>query len=104
MPKEKSISNAIIKAIHAKYPQSQVRKRLTTGSSSTTGWPDITGHISGIRIEIETKLPGEKPRKLQLSRIRKFNKYNCIAFWADSVESCMSQLKARLQGWSKPDI
>jgi Holliday junction resolvase len=97
--KEKTISNAIIRAIHARYPTAQMRKRLSSGSTSTTGWPDITGHIGGIHVEIETKQPGEKPRKLQLSRIKKLAENGAIAFWADSVDGSLELLQEMLKRW-----
>jgi Holliday junction resolvase len=97
--KEKTISNAIIREIHRTYPTAQMRKRLSSGSTSTTGYPDITGHIGGIHVEIETKQPGEKPRKLQLSRIRKLNEAGAIAFWVDNVEECMALLIEKLGQW-----
>jgi len=96
---EKNITNRIIKRIHTTYPMSHVRKRLSTGATNTTGWPDITGHIAGIRVEIEVKQPGCKPTKIQRSKIRKFNKNNCIAIWCDSVESCIRKLDYRLSRW-----
>jgi len=99
MTKEKNISNAIIRALHARYPTAHMRKRLNTGFSGTTGWPDITGHIGGIHIEIEVKQPGHKPRKLQVSRIRRFNRGNAIAIWTDSVESCLRKIDFRLENW-----
>ncbi len=68
---EKNISKSIIKAIND-MPGCFARKRYSNGSSGTTGWPDITGAILGIRLEIEAKQPGKKPSKLQFSKIRKF--------------------------------
>lgn len=97
--KEKTISNAIIKEIHRRYQFAQVMKRLSSGTTGMIGWPDITGHIGGIHVEIEVKQPGEKPRKLQLSRIRKLNENGAIAFWTDSVEECMEMLQERLKRW-----
>lgn len=97
--KEKATSNAIIREIHRRYPAAQMRKRLSSGATSTTGWPDITGHIGGIHVEIEVKQPGEKPRKLQLARIRKLREHGAIAFWTDSVEECMGVLGIKLKTW-----
>jgi hypothetical protein len=101
--KEKTISNNIIDKIHKRYPNSHMLKRLSSGSTSTTGYPDITGHIGGIHVEIESKQPGETPKKLQDSRIRMYNKGGAIAFWTDSVEECMELLDGFLKRW-KPKL
>ncbi len=96
---EKTISNQIIKYINKNYPLSEARKRLSTGSSNNTGYPDITGSVCGIRIEIEVKQPGKKPSKLQLSRLKKLKQLNIIAFWADNLESAIGQLDQALESW-----
>jgi len=101
---EKTITNKIIKYINKSYHQAIVKKRLSTGSTDNTGYPDITGSISGIRVEIEVKQPGCEPTKLQYSRIRKLNKNNCIAFWADSLESAIYQLDQALLAWDNKII
>lgn len=88
---EKNISNAIIKEINS-MPCCFVRKRYSNGSSGTTGWPDITGSIHGIRLEIESKQPGKKPTKLQYSKLRKLKKLGCIAFWTDNKAHAISEL------------
>jgi len=100
---EKTITNKIIKYINKNYPNSEARKRLSTGSTNNTGYPDITGSINGIRIEIEVKQPGCEPSKLQYSRLRKLKKLNIIAFWADSLESAISQLDQQLCNWRLDD-
>ena len=97
---EKTISNKIIKYINS-IPNSFARKRHTSLSSNTLGWPDITGSIYGIRIEIETKQPGKKPTKLQLNRLKYFQKLNCISFWCDSLPSAKKQLKMQIKGCMK---
>jgi hypothetical protein len=74
-------------------------KRLSSGPTGMIGWPDITGHIGGIHVEIEVKQPGEKPRKLQLARIRKLNENGAIAFWTDSVAEGMELLEGLLKRW-----
>jgi hypothetical protein len=99
---EKTITNKIIKHITNNYPMALVRKRYSNGSSGTAGWPDITGSICGIRLEIEVKQPGCKPRKLQAIMLDRFKKANIIAFWTDSLQDCLSQLDAALHDWKKP--
>lgn len=96
---EKTISNKIIKYINKTYTNAQVSKRLSTGSSNNTGYPDITGSIDGIRVEIEVKQPGKVPTKLQAHRLRTLKNLNIIAFWADSLESAIDQLNQALSAW-----
>lgn len=98
---EKAITNKIIKYINKNYPQSNIKKRYSSGSTNNTGYPDITGSICGIRIEIEVKQPGEEPTALQLSRLRKLKRYNVIAFWTDSLESAIKQLDIELIKWRR---
>jgi len=98
---EKIISNKIIKHINKTYPDAQVSKRLSTGSSNNTGYPDIFGSIMGIRVEIEVKQPGKFPTKLQAHRLKTLKKLNIIAFWADSLESAISQLDQALKAWQQ---
>lgn len=67
-------------------PNAWARKRLTNGSSGTTNYPDITGCINGIRVEIESKRPGKTPRPGQYKMLRHFRDLGCIAFWTDDLE------------------
>lgn len=97
---EKSISDSIIKKIN-KIPGCFAYKRLSNGSTSTNGYPDITGtvniHINGqilgIRLEIESKQPGKRPTQLQYSRLRKFRSLGCVAFWTDNPTDAMNKIK-----------
>ena len=98
---EKTITNKIIKSINKAYQFGLVSKRLSNGSTSNTGEPDIFGSVNGIRIEIEVKQPGKRPSKLQLSRLRKLQKANIIAFWADDHDVCMLELQNRLDAWQQ---
>ena len=96
---EKPITNKIIAKLNSN-PGIWVRKRLSSGSTGTKGYPDITGIVQvnlnslliGIRLEIEVKQPGKKPTANQYSKLRKFRKLGAISFWCDSVESCEKQL------------
>lgn len=110
---EKDITSKLIKALN-KLPGTEARKRLSTGSSGTTGYPDITGTVTirvaniplGIRLEIEMKRPGKEPRSLQYSRLRKLRRQGCIAIWADSVEGAMIQVTdwIKVKQGQKPDL
>lgn len=97
---EKTITSQIIKYINKNYPNAEAKKRYISEYSGFVGYPDITGSVCGIRIEIEVKQPGCAPTLLQLSRLRKLKRLNCIAFWADSLESAQAQLNQGLLEWS----
>jgi len=91
---EKPITNEILKFLN-NITYCKAWKRLNTGMTGTTGFPDITGviHIKscGVRIEIEVKDAGEEPSELQLSRLREFRGLGCISFWCDNLESAKKQ-------------
>jgi len=97
---EKTLTNKIINKLN-KDTDTWVRKRLSSGMSGTTGWPDITGVKKlnlnsleiGVRIEIEVKQPGKKPTTIQYSRLRRFRKLGAICFWTDDLDNCMKQFK-----------
>ena len=88
---EKDVTNPLIKALN-KLPMTQVWKRHSSGSSNNTNKPDVTGSHYGIRLEIEVKRPGKKPRSGQYKELRKFRKLGCIAFWTDDVQDGLDQL------------
>jgi len=100
---EKDISNQIIGHIN-NLPGGFAHKRLSNGSTSTNGWPDITGSLKlslngqqmAVRLEIEAKQPGKTPDPLQYSMLRQFRRLGMIAFWTNSIEDC----KYKLNLWS----
>lgn len=108
---EKQITNATLKTLN-RNPHIHAWKRLSNGMDNNNGMPDITGYATlildsglrfAIRLEIEMKQPGETPRKLQLSRLRKLKNAGCITGWADSVQGAtdivdngLCELKNRL--------
>lgn len=91
---EKTITNSIIDYLND-IPSCKAWKRLNSGMSGTTGFPDVTGVVEvsfyGIRIEIEVKQPGEEPSSLQYSRLREFRKLRCISFWCDGFKDFEKQ-------------
>ena len=100
---EKQLSNWIIDYI-TEQPGGFAHKRLSNGSTSTNGWPDVTGslifpaagHLFAIRLEVEVKQPGKIPDQLQYSLLRRFRRLGIIAFWTDSREDFLN----KLQIWS----
>ncbi len=97
---EKDITSPVVKALN-KQPGIHAWKRLSSGSSNNTGYPDITGTIMlsvgnlefGVRLEIEMKRPGKVPTPIQYARLREFRRLGCIAFWADSNAGVIYQIK-----------
>ena len=65
-------------------PGAWAYKRL--GSVGNKGMPDVSGHIRAVRIELEGKLPGEKPTPKQAYFIAKFQADGVIAGWYTSLE------------------
>ena len=100
---EKTLSSWIIDYI-TEQPGGFAHKRLSNGSTSTNGWPDITGSLIlpaaerpfAIRLEIEVKQFGKFPDQLQYSVLREFRRLGMIAFWTDSREDFLN----KLQAWS----
>ena len=91
---EKLITNRIIDYLNNRTG-CKAWKRLNSGMSGTTGFPDITGVVVingvGVRLEIEVKQLDEKPSSLQYSRLREFRILGCISFWSASITSFKSQ-------------
>lgn len=54
------------------------------------GEPDVTGSILGFRIELEGKLPGQKPTKLQFAKLRKWEEAGAITGWYTSIEEAQA--------------
>lgn len=51
----------------------------------------------GIRIEIEYKRPGEYPDLEQIAYMEMIRSTGAIAFWCDSLASCIKQLRYEFQ-------
>lgn len=58
------------------------------------GMADISGIWNGRRVEIEVKCPGKTPRPDQTEWLEMIRKSGGVAFWCDSIDSCMAQAKA----------
>jgi len=80
-------------------PNGYAYKRL--GYIHNKGQPDITGCIKGIRIEIEGKLPGNKPTPLQANRLKKWAAAGAITGVYDSFEKAQ---KIIIKGLKKHGI
>jgi len=63
-------------------------KRIATPGRA--GEPDVTGCIFGIRIELEGKLPGEKPTKLQFAKLKRWEEAGAIAGWYTSLQEAQA--------------
>lgn len=62
------------------------------GGVGNRGMPDISGCLFSIRIEMEGKLPGNKPTRLQQYFLDLFQKQGCISGWYTSFEEAQAIL------------
>lgn len=81
--KESTLNEKVKKWINS-LPGGWAYKRL--GSYGNRGMPDISGAIHGIRIEIEGKLPGNRPTPKQQHTIDTLAKADIITGWYTSLE------------------
>lgn len=72
----------------------KVRKRHG-GAYGTSGEPDIEGCINGMCIQIEVKVPGNRPTKLQEVRLQEWSDAGACAFWTDDVDDALEYVKSR---------
>ena len=118
---EKALTNKILKALNA-LRGVLAYKRMAVYNE--VGKPDITGVVSGIRLEIEVKRPSLMPSqpktlrgletkqimelfrrnlrlasKIQQYHIRKFYDYGCLTGVALSVEQAVYLVNNRLEEW-----
>lgn len=67
------------------------------------GQSDIGGIVApyGVMLQVEIKRRGEEPSLVQLEWIGLINRCGGLAFWCDSLESCVTQLSAEFmkRGW-----
>lgn len=65
------------------------------------GMADTWGVVRTIHAEIEIKRPGEHPDFDQTAWLDLMRQRGCIAFWCDSIETCIEQLRYEYQqrGW-----
>jgi hypothetical protein len=68
------------------------------------GMSDISGILHGLRLEIEVKAPGNEPSDLQQAWLKFIRDRGGVAFWCDSLDACISQLKAIyiIHAWAWP--
>lgn len=84
MTSEKSIENNI-KSFLDSLDDCYYEKRHG-GFFSSNGQPDISGCISGRRFELEVKKPGESPRPLQKSIMKKWKNAGAVTGVARGVD------------------
>lgn len=102
---EKDVVRAIVQAFRARKITlfqtdagvAGMRNALAEGargySALPAGFPDLMGVVpgSGRACFIEVKRPGNKPTDAQTAFLARVRGLGAIAFWADSVESAISQ-------------
>lgn len=92
---EALLSQKIIKAVEKEFPLAMMEKQF--GTVFGTMKLDLRGSVNGYAIEIEVKLPGEKPVPRQLSRIRYLEKMKVITGWCTSVEEAIEIIRNGLE-------
>ena len=85
-PSEKTITKNILKNIRT-IEGVRVSKRST--GWNRTGEPDVTGCYKGVRFELELKVPGKKPTKLQQKRLDEWRESGAVVYWTDNVDDAM---------------
>lgn len=111
VPLESDVQSAIIQAFWFKHrikldPIDAGGKgfRKASGGNGHSGipedFPDLLGSIPphGVMLSIEVKRPGNKPTKGQREFLERRRREGGVAFWADSVDSALSQFEAAIKG------
>ena len=104
---ETKISKVVRKAIKRLFPQVRLT-RLQSGiilkrgggrvHCAEAGWPDAVGYLpDGRFLAIEFKAPGGKVSQVQQERIEDIIACGGVAIVADSVYSCLVELKKILE-------
>jgi hypothetical protein len=85
---ESKIQSAIIKKL-----QSLGYLVIKLIKTNTNGIPDLIVHRNGRTAYIEVKRPGEKPRDLQLYRMKQLQDHGIPTLTCTSVEECLLKLQ-----------
>jgi hypothetical protein len=97
---ESLIVNKVIKYIESMKLQGhrvKVRKRHG-GPYGTSGEPDIEACIDGKCVQIEMKVPGNKPTILQLRRMSEWSDAGALVNWFDNYEATRVWLEHNFGG------
>ena len=95
---EANLNKKAVEALN-KMPGVFVKKRWS--GPQQRGQPDITGICWGRRIEIEGKLPGNKPTKLQTHWLKTWEKYGAITGVYHSVTEAVALVEPYSRCWRK---
>lgn len=90
---EAALSKRIVDALN-RIPGCHAEKVWTGGGFSRVGTPDITGAIRGRRFELETKVPGEKARKVQEVRLWTWARAGAVTGVVTSVDDALAIVEA----------
>ena len=65
------------------------------------GMADLSGICHGLRLEVEIKRKGQKPKPLQDEWLAFIQHYRGLGFWCDSLDSCVVAIRAEfwVHGW-----
>ena len=104
MAGEATLNKNVVTALN-KLPGVFVKKRWA--GPGQKGQVDITGIACieglGVRIELEGKLPGEKPTRLQLYWLKKWEQYGAITGVYHTVEQAVAIVDAHIQHHCRKD-
>lgn len=102
-PLEKDIQRAILD--YCKAERIFVQRRNVAGVQKLSGnryvqlgkkgMADLWGIVKGIHFECEVKRPGKKPTPEQIAWLNLCSIYGARAFWADSLEMFIQELKRK---------
>lgn len=88
-PFERSLQGTIKDRLN-EHPGTLIRVRSADAVGHVVGDPDLYGSIDGWHVEIEVKVPGEKPTRLQLKRLRDWYYTGATVTWVDSIEEALA--------------
>ena len=102
MTEKTQVTNKLVKSLNS-HSNTLVWKRFS-GRFGLKGYPDVTGMTSldingvktAIRIEIECKLPGNIPTKIQASHLKRFRALGALCFWCDDYKKGLTEFDRQL--------
>jgi hypothetical protein len=99
-PFERSIQDSVIIELN-KDEHTIVRCRSADSVGHIAGDADVAGSIGGVHVEIEVKVPGEKPTKLQHYRLSNWAATGAACCWVTSKDEALAFQKKVLAGRGK---
>lgn len=92
---EALLSQLIVRKVEEHFPCCMLEKNH--GSVFGAVRLDLRGSVNGYAVEIETKMPGNKPSPRQAQRIRHLQKLKVITGWCTSPEEAIAIIEQGLK-------